>query len=93
MTKEELINDFVQKMLDYDKFIAEKQAIDAKNKQRNLNAWNCIEARLENLQPNYRSQAFDTYKAYSVYFIPMGEQLLNKLISEMTDDERKILNK
>lgn len=93
MTKQESIDNFIKKMIEADKIISEKQNKGAEERVKNRKAWEQIENKLNKLVGKQRTTAYELYKFHSLTYIPMGTQLLNKLINEMSTIERNLLNK
>ena len=93
MTKQESIDNFIKKMIEADKIISEKQNKGSEERIKNRNAWTQIENKLNKLVGKQRTKAYELYRFHSLNYIPMGVQLLNKLINEMSPIERNVLNK
>lgn len=60
-------------------------------RKKNDIAWEEVEKQLTELHGDYRSKAYISYMTHSKYYIPLGEGLLNKIISGLTDNEKLVL--
>ena len=90
MTKADY-DDFIKKMTEVENCIAEKQKPEIEARERNANAWKLAERRISKIQGEKRSNGWSVCKFYSTTFSPVSVGMINRIKSEMTEEERRIL--
>ena len=84
-------DEFMDKLFECDKEIYKKQKKESERRKKNYKLWDKAERELTKLQGEERSPAYNVIKTFSVSFSPIGSTFYNKLRSELTENEKRVL--
>ena len=85
-------NDIFANLFKNDKAIYEQQKKQAEQRRRNMKAWDKADDKLDEIQGNERSAAYRALQAFSMSSSVIGMSMYDKLVNELTDAEKKVLN-